>query len=203
MQVRLQRAMPHMGFFVVAVEGTERTVKYWIERIKRLIEENGGKVVPKGIMEVYNGYIENIANASIIRSSRIFRKWFGGGRFISGSLHDLDAIQKWEEALYELKVPWYKPWYGGLQLYGAQWNHYIFLEYLLTIDPEDPTTLPLLQAIPKWDEIRLKYNTGMHAEYKDRNAADVFGAYYDLCLRIKRVLDPNNIMSPGVVFPTN
>jgi len=153
-------------------------------------------------MDVYNGYIDNISNNSIIRSSRIFRKWFLSGRWISGSLHDLEAIQMWEDALLGLKVPWYKPWYGGLQLYGTQWNHYTFLEYLYAVDFENPESLPVLNAIPIWDDIRWRYNTGMHAEWKQRAAADIFGNYYALCLKIKKEIDPNNIMNPGIVFTT-
>jgi len=203
MAQRLKRAMPKLGFLVVAIEGTERTVRYWLNKAREIIEKHGGKVVPKEVVYVYDGYVDNVNNVSIIRSSRIFRKWFLAGRWISGSLHDVEAIEEWEGVLLGLKVPWYKRWYGSLQLYGTQWNHYTFLEYLYSVDFEDPESLPVLNAIPSWDRIRWRYNTGMHGEWKQRATADILGEYYRLCLRIKRELDPNNIANPGVLFTTS
>jgi len=128
---------------------------------------------------------------------------------VAGLSELLEATQIYVNAMNEADPETAKGrgrWWVPLYLYTFNWGHCVYIEYMSFSRP-DPTKLPDFQehVVRGGAAARALINNGAYGlpimVRDDGTIGSRMGIYYEKLREIKRTVDPNNIMNPGIGLP--
>jgi FAD/FMN-containing dehydrogenase len=206
---RLERAAPTY-FLGVALEGTKRHVEHDLKICQKMAQRTKGRIVPMELILVYGGPRANIEGWAQGASPRLMRHHSA----LTG-LFSYNAIDKFPEFANTcdqtvLDTPEWRdhpnPGDGvyncGAQMYSVLYGQYSLCEYTFALDHDDPKHVAgFAQLMHKLGHLGWKMGQGPYAPLREHEPADLLGNFYTTAERFKRLVDPQNILNPGIGFP--
>jgi glycolate oxidase len=201
-------------FLGLSIEGTERMVSYQKKEATRIIEESGGRIAPRELVEVYRGHEVNSAGWQQSNSPRILKhlgRTLAAGTYLAVNVYEEfdDKIMKILRDLEsELDGYWNHPepgfgeYAGGPQTYLCQWGHANgAVEYIFAWDHRSKkNTEDMIKIAREIKRVPDEMGAGPLVLGRDPSLPHLMGTNYQLSRRLKEMLDPLNIMSPGIAF---
>lgn len=207
---RLAKAAPKV-FLVVGLEGTKRKVECEERMVRKVYQEHGGKVLPPELVEVYRGHEQNVSGWAQANSPRIisYRGLFAG-RLETGVVtiwkeffEETLKIARSEPDFWDHPEPGWGEYAFALQIYPTMGGRWAFWEFQISFDPLDFKNAEAMHhMLPKILALSNKVGSINFLWMRNPMMADFTGAYYLLAKKLKHLLDPNDIMAPGIPFPT-
>lgn len=206
---RLERAAPKY-FLGVALEGTKRHVAHDLKVCQEMAKRTKGRIVPPELILVYGGPRANIEGWAQGDSCRLMRH----NPALTG-LYVYNPIDKFSEFANicdqtVLDTPEWRDYPNpgdgiyncGAQMHSILYGQYVLCEYSFSIDHDDPKHVTgFAKLIQKMGHLGWKMGQGPYAALREHEPADLLGTFYDVAERFKRLIDPNNILNPGIAFP--
>lgn len=206
--IRLAKASPKY-MLGMGVEGTQRAVKYQAELAEKIIRKHGGRIAPPELVEVYRGHEQNIKGWGQSNSPRLMRHL---GMIMSNMGYlSVDQVPEYvrlcEEGTQKVKayMDYPEPGFGeiasGAQLYTYQWGHYVIAEYIFAFDHTSPDHVKgVWEVIHNMGAVPWLMGGGLWTVGRDPLTCNITGNFYEAAKKLKRAVDPANIMNPNIGF---
>ncbi|MEM0240405.1 MAG: FAD-binding oxidoreductase [Thermosphaera sp.] len=209
---RLDRVNPEW-MLMLSLQGTKRWVEYAEKRVKEITKKHGGLIITDKLP-----FYQMFADAQINQSCSLFSEfpikyWSYPGTvgapagMVVSALYDFPKYFKLITLLYlndpvlgdpdELDVMWKR----GAIVYPEQNCHYAMFELMIAGHPTDPRLIREVapRFAPKYLRALIKLGLRLDAKYGLARPCEIgiMPTYMDLARRLKSLLDPDGIMSPG------
>jgi len=206
---RLEKASAKY-FLGLALEGTERRVQHDLQICQQMARETKGRIVPMELMMVYGGPRANIEGWAQGASPRLMRHHPSlTGLF---SFNSVDKFAEFADTCDQivLDTPEWRDYPNpgdgvyncGAQMYSVFYGQYALCEYTFAVDNDDPKHVEgFAKLMHKMGPLGWKMGQGPYAPLREHETADMLGPFYDVAEQYKKMIDPNNIMNPGIGFP--
>ena len=201
-------------FLGLSIEGTERMVSYQKREACRIIEESGGRIAPKELVEVYRGHEVNSAGWQQSNSPRILKhlgRTLAAGTYLAINVYEefddrmikiLKDLEPETDGYWNHPEPGFGEYAGGPQTYLCQWGHTnLAVEYIFAWDHRSQkNTQDMIKIAKEIKQVPDAMGAGPLVLGRDPSLPHLMGANYQVARRLKEVLDPLNIMAPGIAF---
>jgi FAD/FMN-containing dehydrogenase len=194
----------------VALEGTKRHVAHDLKVCQQVAKRTKGRIVPMELISVYRGPEANLKGWAQGASPRLMRRHPSlTGLFDFGTI---DKFPEWSKILDQvvLDTPEWRDYpqpgdgfYNcGAQIYSVLYGQYVLNEYTFATDHDDPEHVAgFIKLMHKLGHLPWEMGSGPYACLREHEPADLLGSFYYLAEGFKRLIDPNNILNPGIAFP--
>jgi len=201
-------------FLGLSIEGTERMISYQKKIASQIITETGGRIAPPELAEVYRGHEVNSAGWQQSNSPRILKhlgRTAAAGTYLAVNEYeefDDRMLQILKEMEGELDGYWNHPepgfgeYAGGPQTYLCQFGHTNnAVEYIFAWDHRSfKNTQAMVKILTKIKEVPVIMGAGPLVLGRDPSVPQIMPNSYKLARKLKTLLDPENIMAPGIGF---
>lgn len=206
---RLEKAAAKY-FLGVALEGTPRHVAHDLRICEQMAKRTKGRIVPTELMLVYGGPRANIEGWAQGASPRLMRHHPSlTGLF---SYNTIDKFPEFANTCDQivLDTPEWRDYPNpgdgvyncGAQMYSVFYGQYGLLEYTFATDNDDPQHVAgFAKLLQNMGHLGWKMGEGPYSPLRAHEPADLLGTFYDVAAQYKRLIDPNNILNPGIAFP--
>lgn len=216
------KATQDINLIGMSFRGSPAKVAFERKACIRILEERGGVVMPKWMVAILDGHEENAAGWQQINSPKICGTFTGksdsGGIFVSGGV--FDTLEKLEEYMdrgmkvYQ-QVSRDNPEFLNhphpiLRLYASCGQTYLAMgghsnaagEVIFVVDYVHKEFLPIIGTIKtQFDGLIQEIGMAPLGVGRDKRIWTECPAHFSMAKAIKKVVDPQGILSPGVSFP--
>ena len=201
-------------FLGLSIEGTERTVAYQKKIAAQIITESGGRIAPPELVEVYKGHEVNSAGWQQSNSPRILKhlgRTAAAGTYLAVNEYEefddrmLKILKDLEDELdgyWNHPEPGFGQYAGGPQTYLSQFGHTNnAVEYIFAWDHRsEKNTQAMVKILTSIKKVPVEMGAGPLVLGRDPSAPQFMKGSYAVAKKLKDLLDPANIMSPGIGF---
>lgn len=201
-------------FLGLSIDGTKRTVAYQKKEACRIIEESGGRIAPPELVEIYKGHEVNSAGWQQSNSPRIMKhlgRTLAAGTYLAINVYEefddrmitiLNDLKPETNGYWNHPEPGFGDYAGGPQTYLCQWGHTNgAVEYIFAWDHRSEANTDSMKKIAmEIKKVPDIMGAGPLVLGRDSSVPQIMGVNYQVARRLKELLDPLNIMAPGIAF---
>jgi len=182
------------------IEGAEEEEANYHEKcVRKALEEMGGKDWGADFVRLW---IEYPTEAWL--TLQRFGIWHGLGNIAVHPSQAKDFWDVWEKIVFEKhKWPRERSFGFGWVSRGGGCVGWWPITMYRDDDPEDKQKAIdiAFEVLPEWVKMGCNPYDGGGKTFNYKVYWQKLGPYYELMKRIKKMIDPNNIMNPGIIFP--
>ena len=212
---RILAKMAPKIFLGLSIEGTERTVAYQTKIASQIITESGGRIAPPELVECYRGHEVNSTGWQQSSSPRILKhlgRTLAAGTYLAVNVYEEFSDRMEKILLHDLEgeidgywnhpEPGFGEYAGGPQTYLCQFGHTNgAVEYIFAWDHRHhKNTQNMVRIATEIKKVPDAMGAGPLVLGRDGSLPKIMGTNYDVARKLKSILDPENIMSPGIAF---
>lgn len=201
-------------FLGLSIEGTERMVAYQKKIATQIIEETGGRIAPPELVEIYRGHEVNSAGWQQSNSPRILKHL--GRTAAAGTYLAVNEYEEFDDRMLKIlkdlgeeidgywnhPEPGFGEYAGGPQTYLCQFGHTNnAVEYIFAWDHHsEKNTQAMVKILTNIKKVPMEMGAGPLVLGRDPTVPQEIPNIYRLAQKLKTLLDPQNIMAPGIGF---
>jgi len=216
------KATQDINLIGMSFRGSPAKVAFERKACIRILKDNGGVVMPKWMVAILDGHEENAAGWQQINSPKICGTFTGksdsGGIFVSGGVFDTleklaeymaRGMKVYQQASRENPEFLNHP-HPTLRLYASCGQTYLAMgghsnaagEVIFVVDYVNKQFLPVVGGIKaQFDQLIEEIGMAPLGVGRDKRTWTECPAHFSMAQLIKKVVDPQGILSPGVSFP--
>lgn len=216
------KATQDINLIGMSFRGSPAKVAFEHKACIRILQEHGGVVMPKWMVAILDGHEENAAGWQQINSPKICGTFTGksdsGGIFVSGGVFDtlekladyMDRGMKAYQQVSRENPEFLNHPHPILRLYASCGQTYLAMgghsnaagEVIFVVDYVNKKFLPVVGAIKaQFDSLIEEIGMAPLGVGRDKRTWTECSAHFSMAKLIKKVVDPQGILSPGVSFP--
>ncbi len=215
---RMLRAHPPF-VIVMSLEGTKRRVEYCEKAVRRIAKKYGGRIIADKIPPYQIWVDSHKAMTAGFFSDFCNRNWRAGGRGQSFYLPGIGGIDQAPDSfrayysVLEEDPDYFDPefmgqpnarfWFSFLSSI-ADAGHWSTFEHDVYAHPYHPDHVAMVRRMsPKFAKRLAKEGIAAPGlSFTPRTGVpNIYGNYMEVSKKLKELLDPDGIMSPGILFP--
>jgi len=215
---RVTRMFPEINL-ILTLQGTPRRVAWEEKRIREIAKKYNGRIITDKFPPFQVAFDSQLSMAASIYSEYTVKYFttigtLGPGTGLSvGAVDDIETVYKFVKRL-NVEQEWQgdpnKGFYGdtcapGLIVYPGEGGHYVLIECMGPGLMQPDLAKANSSVIPAILKFRLE--TGLQSDMHGgqtvpgRGDYGLWPTYIELITKFHEILDPNNIMHPGTLFP--
>jgi FAD/FMN-containing dehydrogenase len=217
------KATQDINLVGMSFRGSKNKVNFEREACVKILKKHGGSPMPPWLVSILDGHESNAAGWQQCNSPKICGTLNGksdsGGIFVSGGVFDTlekleDYMKRGMDAYQEVcrKYPEFlnHP-HPTVRLYASCGQTYLSMgghsnsagEVIFVVDYAKPEYLPMIGEIKagRFDQLMQEIGMAPLGVGRDARTWTECPDHFDMAKIIKSVVDPKDIMAPGVSFP--
>ena len=216
------KATQDVNLIGMSFRGSSAKVSFERKACISILQEQGGMVMPEWMVAILDGHEENAAGWQQINSPKIAGTFNGksdsGGIFVSGGVFDslekledyMDRGMKAYQQICRDNPEFLNHPHPILRLYASCGQTYLSMgghanaagEVIFLIDFANRKFLPMVGAIKaQFDGLMQEIGMAPLGVGRDKRTWTECPAHFNMAKVLKDVVDPKDILSPGVSFP--